>query len=62
VDIIHIHFRKEKIFRLEFENKQLKASGGAEKVMELESKLDDANRLNAKYVQVNNIIIDLINN
>eukprot|EP01114_Cavostelium_apophysatum_P013385 TRINITY_DN3232_c0_g1_i1.p1 TRINITY_DN3232_c0_g1~~TRINITY_DN3232_c0_g1_i1.p1 ORF type:complete len:700 (+),score=248.55 TRINITY_DN3232_c0_g1_i1:182-2281(+) len=40
---------KEKLMRLELENKRLKASGGPEKIIELEEKLDDANRLNTKY-------------
>eukprot|EP01119_Soliformovum_irregulare_P000273 TRINITY_DN10201_c0_g1_i3.p1 TRINITY_DN10201_c0_g1~~TRINITY_DN10201_c0_g1_i3.p1 ORF type:complete len:573 (-),score=171.20 TRINITY_DN10201_c0_g1_i3:355-1929(-) len=41
---------KETIMRLQLENTQLKAgSGNDEKVMELENKLDDADRLNKKY-------------
>jgi len=41
----------ESIKRLEAENKRLKLSGGKEKIMELESKLEVANSLNLKYAK-----------
>jgi hypothetical protein len=38
--------------RLEFENKKLKEKANPEIIAELENKLDDAIRLNTKYLKV----------
>eukprot|EP01117_Protostelium_nocturnum_P005530 TRINITY_DN1998_c0_g1_i1.p1 TRINITY_DN1998_c0_g1~~TRINITY_DN1998_c0_g1_i1.p1 ORF type:complete len:699 (+),score=315.14 TRINITY_DN1998_c0_g1_i1:68-2164(+) len=40
---------REKLMRLEMENKKLKESGGGENVVMLENKIDDLQRLNTKY-------------
>lgn len=46
---------KEKVARLELENKRLKAGEGIERVADLEDQLDDSKRLLEKIQQVSHL-------